>query len=344
MDSITSAKYRSMPSCWEINSNDGTTVTAYNSKLQESFSGTAAAFKDLLTKAANASQPGVSFKVDDTGNIVDLVSAGGSPAMMLTAQLDTNGNPTGAILANANVLSVLNANSANTAYFNYDANGNLIGLETADGVAVSGAAPAYTWAGKPTAAAGNAGTIIRITNIGTSSFGSLWQSNGTRWYPLNGHLTLNEISAPIVSNGTTTNTVLNAVLIRAGSFQNGDVIEVYPFLTKSNTSDTNTSQMYIGTSSSTIGTNLNISMAQPATTNLEATPVWRLKRLSATSVKAITIGGATGLGSSAVVHAAVTVPNMDTQDTYLQMSAQMSTGGLATVQLDSMVMLLKAFV
>jgi hypothetical protein len=105
MDSITSAKYRSMPSCWEILSNDGTTVTAYNSKLQESFSGTASAFKDKLTKAATASQSGAYFKVDDSGNIVDVVSASGNPAMLLTAQLDANGNPTGGIMANANLLA-----------------------------------------------------------------------------------------------------------------------------------------------------------------------------------------------------------------------------------------------
>jgi hypothetical protein len=241
-------------------------------------------------------------------------------------------------MANENVFN------PNAAYFNYDIYGNLIGLETTTGVAVSGAAPAYTWAGKPTAAAGNAGSIIRITDIGTSSFGSLWQSNGTRWYPLNGNLTLNEISAPIVSNGTTTNAVLNAFLIKAGSFQNGDIIEVYPSITKNNTSDTNTSLLYISTSSSVIGTSLNISMAQPATTNLEAFTVWKFKRLSATSIKPLTVGGATGFGTSTSVHASVTVPNMDTQDTYLQLSAQMSTGGLATVQLESMLTLLKAFV
>jgi hypothetical protein len=120
MDSITSAKYRSMPSCWEILSNDGTTVTAYNSKLQESFSGTAAAFKDKLTKAATASQSGASFKVDDSGNIVDVVSASGNPAMMLTAQLDSNGNPTGGIMANAHVFTT------DSAYLNTNLDGTIV--------------------------------------------------------------------------------------------------------------------------------------------------------------------------------------------------------------------------
>jgi hypothetical protein len=230
-----------------------------------------------------------------------------------------------------------------TAYFSYDVNGNIIGLQTASAVVVSGTAPAYTWAGKPTAATGNAGSIIRITDIGTASFGSLWQSNGTRWYPLNGNLTLNEIASPVVSNGTNVNAVLSAFLIKAGSFQNGDVIQVFPCLTKNNTSDTNTSQLYISTSSSVVGTSLNISMAQPATTNLEVYPLWAFKRLSATSIKPLTVGGATGFGTSTSAHAAVTVPNMDTQDTYLQLSAQMGTGGLATVQLESMLVLLKAF-
>jgi hypothetical protein len=85
-------------------------------------------------------------------------------------------------------------------------------------------------------------------------------------------------------------------------------------------------------------------MSQPATTNLEVYPLWAFKRLSATSIKPITAGGGSGLGASTVAHTAVTVPNMDTQDTYLQLSAQMGTGGLATVQLDSMVALLKTFV
>jgi hypothetical protein len=106
----------------------------------------------------------------------------------------------------------------NAAYFNYDTNGNLIGLENAAGVAVSGAAPAYTWAGKPTAATGNAGSIIRITDIGTSSFGSLWQSNGAAWYPLNGRATiLRNFGTLVTPLGTYTGGTAGSITLSGGN-------------------------------------------------------------------------------------------------------------------------------
>jgi hypothetical protein len=115
-------------------------------------------------------------------------------------------------MANENVVN------PNAAYFNYDVSGNLIGLETNAGVAVSGTAPAYTWAGKPTAATGNAGSIIRITDIGTSSFGSLWQSNGTNWYPLNGRVNiLRNFGTLVTPLGTYTGGTAGAITLSGGN-------------------------------------------------------------------------------------------------------------------------------
>jgi hypothetical protein len=165
---------------------------------------------------ANLTDPNYKLKTDASGNVVDIVASSGKQAMMLTAQLDSNGVPTGGIMVNEDLFSASAA--TNAAYFNYDVNGNLIGLETVAGVAVSGAAPAYTWAGKPTAATGNAGSIIRITDIGTSSFGSLWQSNGTNWYPLNGRATiLRNFGTLVAPLGTYTGGTAGAITSSGGN-------------------------------------------------------------------------------------------------------------------------------
>lgn len=57
-----------------------------------------------------------------------------------------------------------------------------------------------TWANRPDATL-NAGNIIRISDIGAS--GSLWMSDGTRWYPLNGQVVLGMSGSAVSCDATT---------------------------------------------------------------------------------------------------------------------------------------------
>lgn len=62
-----------------------------------------------------------------------------------------------------------------------DGSGNVIGFKDMDGVAVSGSAPSYAWASKPTAV-GNKNKYIIITDlIETNGEAVLFQSDGTVW-------------------------------------------------------------------------------------------------------------------------------------------------------------------
>lgn len=85
-----------------------------------------------------------------------------------------------------------------------------------DGVEVAFAGPSYAWASKPAAAAGNAGQVIRITDVGAATAGSLWASDGSAWKPVNGHVVLGrshiqvltpKAAAPTYSQSGTTITV-----------------------------------------------------------------------------------------------------------------------------------------
>jgi len=69
--------------------------------------------------------------------------------------------------------------SSKVAIFTLDGGGNPTGLATLGGVAVSGAAPSYTWATKPAVAAGNKNKYIVITDlIETGGIATLFQSDG----------------------------------------------------------------------------------------------------------------------------------------------------------------------
>ena len=63
-------------------------------------------------------------------------------------------------------------------------------------------AGASTWANIPAATAYPAGTQWRVTDIGSA--GSIWVTDATRWYPLNGSVTLLATAIPMIlpSSGT----------------------------------------------------------------------------------------------------------------------------------------------
>lgn len=55
-------------------------------------------------------------------------------------------------------------------------------LPTGEPFALSG--PSYLWANRPAATAANAGSVIRIADVGATAAGSLWISDGAAWSPV----------------------------------------------------------------------------------------------------------------------------------------------------------------
>lgn len=91
-----------------------------------------------------------------------------------------------------------------------------------EGVAYALDTPAYTWAGKPSANAGNSGQAIRITDVGVAN--SVWVSDGAIWRPMNGRIVLSRgqslVASPLVSLAGTTGklSIPSGVGISSGSY------------------------------------------------------------------------------------------------------------------------------
>lgn len=110
---------------------------------------------------------------------------------------------------------------------------------------------AFTWATKPSAAS-NKDRIIRITNIGTN--GSFFQSNGTRWFPVFGDVTLACDGVGYTATGTTSETELVSVTIPGGLMSSNGQLEVVSYWSETNNANAKTIRMKIGGFS---GTSMN---------------------------------------------------------------------------------------
>ena len=144
-----------------------------------------------------------------------------------------------------------------------------------DGSTMSIDTPAYTWAGKPAAAAGNLGLVIRVTDLN----GTLWKSNGTNWRPVNGRAVIaksaGSIASPLVSlSGAPGQLVLpaasgvssGAVIIPASVLLPGMGIEVSAKLRKTGTGGTWSGAVRVGTANAS-GDSGILSNTGAATTN-----------------------------------------------------------------------------
>lgn len=130
--------------------------------------------------------------------------------------------------------------------------------ETGTGALVFGTNPVFTtsatlpsvaWASIP--AAGNAGKVVRVSNIGTS--GSLWMDDGTRWKPVSGCVTLKTMAAASSSIGNT-DTLVFSYQLPAAVLQTGDRLNLRYSGAKSGTADTMVIVVRIGTAGTTADT------------------------------------------------------------------------------------------
>ena len=163
-------------------------------------------------------------------------------------------------------------------------------------------------------AAENSGVIYRVTDAANS----LWESNGTRWRPVNGKAVIKTLPTEFSMSGTTAVKAFECIL-PAGSVKDGDTLQLRYTLGKSGTAETCQITVRLGAAGTTADTTL-ASFGPLATTNISAGILADYKRLSATSVRKQGNGAnnsAFAGQSTAAVNAPVTVASLDAAPAYL---------------------------
>ena len=210
----------------------------------------------------------------------------------------------------------------NYAEYTYDSNGNVIGVSGVTGT---------TWALKP-AAASYIGTAF-ITDIGRGTF---WTSNGVRWTPLNGRCVLytkmHSVQSAVITSAT--NIIAEEMLLKAGVWQTGDILNVTASFEKLNgITDTIQAILMLSSVQGTVGTVTEASfplMIGAGTTR--SSGAHRLRKYSSTVFEAFNSKTAdTGLSFAAGGRVSATMPNLDNA-VYLQLGLSRTAGAGGTEQ------------
>jgi len=170
-----------------------------------------------------------------------------------------------------------------------------------------------TFAALP-AAASSSGLIFRVTDIANS----LWESNGTRWRPVNGKAVIKTLATEFSMSGTTAVKAFEAI-IPAGAFKDGDTLQFRYTVGKNGTAETCNLALRMGSTGLVTDTALS-SFGPLATTNISNGILADYKRLSATSVRKEGNGAnnsAFSGQSTAAVNSPVTVSSIDAAASYL---------------------------
>jgi len=188
----------------------------------------------------------------------------------------------------------------------YNALGSLIGVYDGAGGQI-GLTPTYTWATKPLASAYTGRAFI--SDIGG---GSVWISNGTRWYPENGRVVLYNLPAAV--SGTYLTVGITAqYLLPGGVWQDGDILEITNTASKTGTTTVGSHAIRIGSAGLVSDTAINSgTTSQPGVLNLSVnTPNNRIKRLGATTCKFMGIFWNSVGSSTSGISTDSTVDNLD---------------------------------
>lgn len=185
----------------------------------------------------------------------------------------------------------------------------------------------YTWANKPLASAYTGRAFI--SDIGG---GSIWISNGTRWYPENGRVVLyqlpTEYSGTVGGNGV--EGVVGQYLMPAGVLQNTDILKIRISYFKSGANGTTCTHSLrmgtLGTPSDTFITACSTT-APGGATNINSCFEAGIVRVSSTQVKRLGGGWAGGYNGTGTQAAGtnVTVTNLDSNPVYLSYTTLIST-------------------
>lgn len=201
--------------------------------------------------------------------------------------------------------------------YDYDSNGNVVGLVS--GSSTIGLTLTYTWATKPLASAYTGRAFI--SDIGG---GSIWISNGTRWRPEGGRVTLLSLTANVAATfGAEAIFTGTSLLIPAGLFQNYDKLRVTATLGKSASVETASQKFKLGTLGTVADTTI---LTQP--TNVTGTSIstgieMEFRRETSTAVRklgnSLTTHAYSGPTTAAVL-GTVAVSDMDANSMYFHYS------------------------
>lgn len=109
----------------------------------------------------------------------------------------------------------------------------------------------YTFATLP-AAASNSGAVARVTDVGATTAGSLWISNGTIWKPVNGSVAIVSNCARTSVAGAGGETLTNLKFqFPAAFFNAGDRIRIYGSMSKAGTTTQGLAGVRMGTNGTT---------------------------------------------------------------------------------------------
>ena len=185
--------------------------------------------------------------------------------------------------------------------------------------------PSGLWATRAALAAAGI-TSAFFTDVGVG--GSFWFYAGGRWRPVGGRVTLKNLTTD-VSNSAAPKVVLDYATLLAGVWQDGDVVRARIVKERTGgTSDTDATDVLLGTVPATLGTTLNLSTSALATTTISMAVEWAWRRISSTSVRSQGVPGSTGLGTSTAANSLITgLSNLDSVETYLQVSSDLTTAG-----------------
>ena len=190
-------------------------------------------------------------------------------------------------------------------------------------------ASAYTWAGKPSAAA-YSGAEITITDIGV--VGSRWRSNGTRW--VNMHpIVLGTLPAPVTQLASVSTAESDAVwtlTVKGGVMDVNSMIQALPLATCNNSATNKT--LRIKAAGTSIGTFVQ-------TTVVAEQPLVLFRNLNSAAAQKTFTGNASATGSISTAPAATTVNTADDWDLTVTLQAANATNG-DTITLDAMTVIL----
>ncbi len=170
-------------------------------------------------------------------------------------------------------------------------------------------------------------TTAFFTDVGVG--GSYWDYLGSKWRPQARRLILKNLITA-VSNNAAPKVVMDYCALLAGLWQDGDLLEINVLKTREGgTSDTDATDLMIGSAPTTLGTTTGFSSSALATTVIQFSMEHRLRRESATSVRTLRVaGGGGGLGTSTSLTTLTTgLTNMDSNDVYLQITSDLTTAG-----------------
>lgn len=183
-----------------------------------------------------------------------------------------------------------------------------------------------TWALRANVLAAGLTTAF-FTDIGIG--GSYWDYLGGRWRPQARRVTLANLTAE-QSTVATSLGVMYSYGIPAGLWQDGDILSWNTSHTKTGgTAETATIDWRLGASAGTVGLALGLQSNSVTGTTIQQHAQHRLRRLSATTVRNLSVLGGVGLGVTTATPTTRTIPDADAAACFWQCLGNVSVGAEA---------------